>query len=85
MVGAGGIALTDEKTLYYLVSYAGLLLIAAVLSTPLMKWLGTKLKANKTGAKVMMVLEPVFVILIILMATGFMVDGSFSPFLYFRF
>ena len=85
MVGAGGIALTDEKTLYYLISYAGLLLIAAVLATPLMKWIGRKLKESKIGAKVMLVLEPVFVILVILMATGFMVDGSFSPFLYFRF
>jgi len=30
-------------------------------------------------------LEPVVLILLLLVCTGYLVDGSFSPFLYFRF
>jgi alginate O-acetyltransferase complex protein AlgI len=31
------------------------------------------------------VLEPIFVVGLLLIVTAYFVDGSFSPFLYFRF
>ena len=32
-----------------------------------------------------MMLEPLFVLIPLLLGTAFLVDGSFNPFLYFRF
>ena len=36
-------------------------------------------------SRVLTVLEPVFCILLLLISTAYLVDGSFNPFLYFRF
>ena len=33
----------------------------------------------------MTVLEPVSLLLLLLLSTAYLVDGSFNPFLYFRF
>ena len=35
--------------------------------------------------KLVAVLEPIVLALLLLICTGYLVDGSFSPFLYFRF
>jgi len=61
-------------------------LLAAILgSTPLVKTAVLKLKEKKAGALVLDILEPVFVVAMLLVVTAYFVDGSFSPFLYFRF
>ena len=81
MFGAGGIPLITEQTLYYLRSY-GVLLIAAIIgSTPLLKRLGDRIGDKPIGAA----LEPVLLIALLLVCTAYLVDGSFNPFLYFRF
>lgn len=85
MFGAGGISLWSRETGYYLRSY-GVVLVAAILgSTPLVKTAVLKLKEKKAGALVCDILEPVFVVVMLLVVTAYFVDGSFSPFLYFRF
>ncbi len=85
MFGAGGISFWSGETAYYLRSY-GVVLVAAILgSTPLVKTAVLKLKEKKTGALVCDILEPVFVVVMLLVVTAYFVDGSFSPFLYFRF
>jgi hypothetical protein len=33
----------------------------------------------------MAVLEPIVLLILLLVCTGYLVDGAFSPFLYFRF
>lgn len=81
MFGAGGIPLTDSRTVYYLLGNAVLLLIAAVGATPLPKKLADKLRNTSFG----WVLEPLFAVVTLLLVTAYLVDGSFSPFLYFRF
>ena len=85
MFGAGGISFWSGETAYYLRSY-GVVLVAAILgSTPLVKTAVLKLKEKKAGALVCDILEPVFVVVMLLVVTAYFVDGSFSPFLYFRF
>ena len=85
MFGVGGISFWSGETAYYLRSY-GVVLFAAILgSTPLVKTAVLKLKEKKAGALVCDILEPVFVVVMLLVVTAYFVDGSFSPFLYFRF
>ena len=60
-------------------------LFAAVGATPLPKQLIANIKTTPTGRKVINLLEPFFLILLLLAVTVYLVDGSFNPFLYFRF
>ena len=85
MFGAGGISFWSGETAYYLRSYGVVLLTAILGSTPLVKTAVLKLKEKKAGALVCDILEPVFVVVMLLVVTAYFVDGSFSPFLYFRF
>ena len=85
MFGAGGLPIWSGETTYTLVSYIFVLLIAIVGSTPLIKNAVLKLKENEKVCRVINVLEPVFHIAVLLITTAYFVDGSFSPFLYFRF
>ena len=85
MFGAGGIPFWTAQTGYYITSYAVVLLFALVGATPLVKSAVLKIKSYKAGKVVMDILEPVFVIAMLLTVTAYFVDGSFSPFLYFRF
>ena len=81
MFGFGGVPLVSAEAIYYLRSY-GLVLVAGVIgSTPLTRDLGNKLVKTTVGA----VLEPVLLILLLLICSAYLVDGSFNPFLYFRF
>lgn len=85
MFGAGGIPLWSKSTGYYMGSYAILLICALVGATPLVKNTVLKLKANATVNKVINVLEPITHVVLLVIVTAYFVDGSFSPFLYFRF
>ncbi len=81
MFGFGGVPLVTEQTLYYLASFAVLFVMGFVGATPLVRDLSNRLSKHKIVA----VLEPVVLILLLLLCTAYLVDGSFSPFLYFRF
>ncbi|MBQ3258809.1 MAG: MBOAT family protein [Oscillospiraceae bacterium] len=77
----GGAALTNAATAYYLKSYAVILLIAAIGSTPIIAKLGRRIE----GTKAVVILEPLMTAGLLLLSTAYLVDGSFNPFLYFRF
>ncbi len=81
MFGFGGVPLVTEQTLYYLVSFGVLFVVGFVGATPLVRNAANRLSKYKTAA----VLEPLVLILLLLLCTAYLVDGSFSPFLYFRF
>ena len=85
MFGAGNLPLWSKDTAYYLASFAVVLIIAIVGATPLVKSVVLKIKSTKTGNLVCNILEPIFVVAMLLIVTAYFVDGSFSPFLYFRF
>jgi len=70
------------QALYYLRSYAVPLVVGIIGVTPLMRSLAGRVSAKK---KLVTVLEPVVLAVILVAATASMVDGSFNPFIYFRF
>ena len=81
MFGFGGLPAVSALTVYYLRSYGLLFLVGFVGATPLVRDTARKL-AHKPAAAV---LEWVVMIALLLVCTAYLVDGSFSPFLYFRF
>ncbi len=85
MLGLGGLPIMSSETLYYLKSYAVTLAVAAVGSTPAVKNGVMKLFSAKHGEAVRAVAEPVTLLALLALCTGYLVDGSFNPFLYFRF
>ena len=85
MFGLAGLPFWTAETGYYLSSYAVLLVCAIFGSTPIVKGTVLKLKQNGKMNAVINVLEPVMHVVLLLIVTAYFVDGSFSPFLYFRF
>ncbi len=81
MFGFGGVPLVSTAALYYLRSYGVIFLLGLIGSTPVVRDVAVKLVNTKVGA----VLEPILLIALLLVCTGYLVDGSFNPFLYFRF
>ena len=76
----GGLPLTTTESLYYLRSYAVVFAVSILGATPLPKMI-----AARIPQKAMAVAEPVVLIALLLIYTAYLVDGSFNPFLYFRF
>ena len=85
LFGAGGIPAVSAETLYYVKSYAVLLVLGVIGSTPAVKKLVLKINENKTGEKIISILRPFAVMALLLLVTAYLADGSFNPFLYFRF
>ncbi len=85
MFGGKGYPLFSAEALFQLRQYGSVLLIAGVGATPLMRCVVTRLRENKIGARVLNVVEPFVLIALVLVCTAYLVDGSFNPFLYFRF
>ena len=84
MFGVGG-GLAGTEALYYLRSYAVVLVLAALGATPLPKLLTAKAGQTRAGHAVVSVLEPLVLAALLVVCTAYLVDGSFNPFLYFRF
>ena len=84
LFGFGGHAFVNDTTLYQLSTNALVFSIGIIGSTPLPKKLYTKLSESKAGA-VISVIEPIGVVALLLICTAYLVDGSYNPFLYFRF
>ena len=60
-------------------------IIGALLATPIIKNLLKKVDSTKIGGKIIAVAKPLGFAAVLIMVTGYLVDGSFNPFLYFRF
>ena len=76
----GGYPLLNRESVYYLRSYAVVFIVSIVGATPLVKTV-----ASRIPKKAAAVLEPMVLIALLLTCTAYLVDGSFNPFLYFRF
>ena len=77
--------LTTDITLYYLRSYAVMLIAGAIGATPLLKTACKKIKETSVGDKILTAAEPVFVAAVLVIVTAYLIDGTYNPFLYFRF
>ncbi len=85
MFGILDIPFSNAETNYYLKSYGLTLIIAAIGSTPLAMEIIRKIRCSKKGRAFLNISEPVVLISLLLVITGYLIDGSFNPFLYFRF
>ena len=83
LFGAGGLPFLSSETIYYLRSYGGIFLISIIAATPLGKNLWNKWALRKE--KWMNLAEIILIVFALILITAFLVDGSFNPFLYFRF
>lgn len=85
MFGTAGLPFWSGETGYYLFGYAVVLVLAMVGATPVCKRLVERGKQKEVINRIFNVLEPIFHVVMLLLVTAYFVDGSFSPFLYFRF
>ena len=91
LFGAGELPFVSAETLYYLKSYGVTLLVGIIGCMPVIPWIIEKL-SGYTGSKQSAVMhtavniaKPVILIALVVLSTAYLVDGSFNPFLYFRF
>lgn len=85
MFGAGSYPIISTEFLYYIRSYAVVFIMGLIAATPIIRIIYEKLMSDKKLSKIFVVLEPVMMIFVLLVVTAYLVDGSYNPFLYFRF
>ena len=78
MFGAGDYPLISPEFVFYLKDYAFVLILGLIGATPLPKKLTSKFKVTNW-------IEPFILVILLAICTAYIVDGSFNPFLYFRF
>lgn len=81
MFGFGGLPAITRETVYYLRSYGVLFVAGLIGATPLVQNTARRISKTRAGA----LLEPMVLIGLLVLCSAYLVDGSFSPFLYFRF
>ena len=75
----------NTYTVYYFKSYLPILIVAIIASTPICKNIIEKLKKNNLINNIINILEPFYIIILLLLVTAYLIDSSYNPFLYFRF
>lgn len=85
MFGFSGLPVVSTEAVYYLRSYIAVIIMAIIGATPLPSKIINLIKDKKTGNKIINIAEPIVCVILILLITAYLVDGSFNPFLYFRF
>ncbi len=83
MFGMGSILPVSKEAWYYLGSYGVTMLIGLVGCTPLATCMISKIPPQADNIR--FVIQTVGIIGLLLLSTAYLVDGSFNPFLYFRF
>ena len=78
MLGMNHLPFYTIGTLYYVRSYIVIFIVAMIASTPIMKHVVQKIKWS-------IYLEPFLWIMLLVVCSAYLIDGSFNPFLYFRF
>ena len=85
LFGAGTASGLGTEAVYMLRSYGVVLALAVLGASPLPATLWKKAQEAKSLAPVLTVAEPLCTLTLLALCTAFLVDGSFNPFLYFRF
>ncbi len=81
LLGITSSSIISRESIYYLKSYLIVILVSCIGATPIMKNIVTKQKISK----IVDFLEPIFLTVVFILSTSYIIDGSFNPFLYFRF
>ena len=77
-----GLPLWTPETLYYLRSFAVVFALAVLGATPLVKKCAHRLYGGGAASGV---LRAACALVLLVFVSAYLVDGSFNPFLYFRF
>jgi len=85
MFGFSRIPLYNFESIYHIKSYLVIILIAIFAATPAPSMLIRNIREKKNLFKLINLTEPAFYLSMVITVTAFLVDGSFNPFLYFRF
>ncbi len=85
LFGAGGISLIGDEFPYYLRSFGVTLVISAVCATPALKKLKVLFERKKPLKICFDILEIPVLLGLLVIISAYLADGSFNPFLYFRF
>lgn len=86
MFALAGNPLFGTEVLWYLGNYGVVLLVACILAFPVYPWLRKKVSGlNVTGRLTVSVVSMVCYLALFLLATAYLVNDTYNPFLYFRF
>ena len=85
MFGFGGIPFVSAEQMYLFRSFGIIFIIAVTGATPLPAKFFRLADKNIYGSTIMAIAEPVVLVILTMVCTAYLVDGSFNPFLYFRF
>ena len=85
LFGVGTTALYDTSSLFYVSSYLFTLVIAFVCAMPIGKKLRAKLCEKEKSRAVFTCLGYAACFAMLIVSTAYLIDGSYNPFLYFRF
>ena len=81
LIGINTSAFASPESIYYLKSFLVVLLIGIIGATKLPTNIANNIKIQKLRN----VLEPIFLLVILILSTSYIIDSTFNPFLYFRF
>ncbi|MBQ4527253.1 MAG: MBOAT family protein [Clostridia bacterium] len=85
MFGITELPFISPGFIYYLKSFGITLLLGGICSTPLLKIIKRKITSDSKEKIYVTVLENIIILMLLFICTAYLVDGSFNPFLYFRF
>lgn len=85
MFGGGKLPLISREFLYYGRSYGVIFFTACMGAVSLPKRLMMRIRKTHIGDEICKIAEPVWILGLLMLVTAYLVDGSFLPFLYFRF
>lgn len=71
----------DTRTLFYVKDYIVIVIISMIGCTPIIKNIFTKYKDNI----IIQCIQPVLIVFGFIVSSSYLINGSFNPFLYFRF
>lgn len=84
LFGLNGELFINNVTLYYLKGYFLFIVLGVIGSTNYVKNLVIKI-SNGKGKKIINILEPIYLLILLIIVTMYLIDSSYNPFLYFRF
>ena len=85
MFGLSLYPLISDETIFMVINYGVVILLAIIGATGIPALIASRLDKDKYIRGILNVAEPVFIGILIIICTSFLVNGSFNPFLYFRF
>ena len=75
----------SKEIVYGIKNYGFIFVIASIGATPIPKYIKRRIDEKLKDNFCVDLFEIVFLVILLLISTGYLADGSFNPFLYFRF